>query len=243
MWLVFLYWDSCLRENIPIYARWPISLDRQLDGTILKIYCINKFCKRNILNLSKTAFEPKYGTLRLSAVEAVHGQQCTTKTTSVHLYNHGSKMTRTTRNLTGERCPPESSMFFQQERRLSTWRRLSTYIGSTGDGIRPSDCQSFPFLLGVNRQHILCCTECHIHLKNVNEGEDVSPVDGLWNRWNTGAPRVLVCRILQIFRPRRKRLYANIIGALRESKSMSATSTFDTVEGGGTSMHMEPTDL
>jgi hypothetical protein len=68
----------------------------------------------------------------------------------------------------------------------------------------------------------------------VNEGEDVSPVDGFTKslkylalRQESSVPYTPIKETKE-----EKALYANIIArALRESKSMSATLTFDTMEG------------
>jgi hypothetical protein len=73
-----------------------------------------------------------------------------------------------------------------------------------------------------------------LHLKeNVNEGKDVSPVDGL-----TKLLKYLVLHqessvpYMPIKTKEEKALYTNLIArALRESKSMSATSTFNVMEG------------
>jgi hypothetical protein len=73
-----------------------------------------------------------------------------------------------------------------------------------------------------------------LHRKeNVNEGEDVSPVDGLTKSLNYLALRQeSSVPYTPIKTKEEKTLYANLIArALRESKSMSATATFNTMEG------------
>jgi hypothetical protein len=94
----------------------------------------------------------------------------------------------------------------------------------------PYWCQQVPFTTKSSLYGIV-----PLHRKeNVNEGEDVSPVDGLTKslKYLLALRQESRVSYTPIMTKEEKALYANFIArALRESKSMSATSAFNAMEG------------